>query len=245
MLVTCWSAKGGSGTTVVAAASALTAADPPLVRRTASRTASRGTIGRAPGTPGVLLVDLAGHQPACLGLPEPSGPGIAEWLRADAETPTDALVRMEVPVGPGLDLLPRGEGPLECHRASLLIQVLAASRRTVVVDGGRPDLDELAHRFAVEADRSVAVTRLCLLGLRALNGAPVRPSGVVVLREVGRAIGVGDVVSMIGAPVVADVAVDPSIARAVDAGLLSSRLPRSFAAAVAPVASRSMVTSVD
>lgn len=244
MLVACWATKGGAGTTVVAAGAALTAAG---LGGSASvrRAATIGTGGPAPGAPRVLLVDLAGHQPACLGLPEPEGPGVAEWLRADAETPTDALVRMEVPVGQALDLLPRGEGPLDSHRASLLIQVLAASGRTVVVDCGRPDLDDLARRFAAEADRSIAVTRLCLLGLRALHRAPVRPSGVVVVREVGRAIGVADVVSMVGAPVVADVAVDPSIARAVDAGLLSSRLPRSFAAAVAPVASRSMVTSVD
>lgn len=235
MLVACWSTKGGAGVTVVAAGAALSAArggGGPPTKWAAVRGADAAVRGRSK----VLLVDLAGDQPACLGLPEPSGPGVAEWLRADADAPTDALVRMEVPVEAGLDLLPRGEGPLEPRRAALLLQVLAASGRTVVVDCGRPERDALALRFAAEADRSIAVTRLCILGLRALNRAPTRPSGVVVVREVGRSIGVADVASVAGAPVVADVAVDPGIARAVDAGLLAARLPRSFGAALAVVA---------
>lgn len=242
MLVACWSAKGGAGTTVVAAGAALAAAGiggSATVRWATTRRPAAATSRRR-----VLLVDLGGHQPACLGLPEPSGPGIAEWLRADAETPTDALVRMEVPVGPGLDLLPRGDGPLGPDRVALLIQVLAASGRTVVVDCGRPDLHEVARRFAVEADRSVAVTRLCLLGLRSLQRAPVRPSGLVVVREAGRALGVPEVVSIVGAPVIADVSVDPAIARAVDAGLMTSRPPRSFTAALAPVTDGPVVAPV-
>nr|MBA2279690.1 hypothetical protein [Acidimicrobiia bacterium] len=48
MLISCWSTKGGSGTTVVAAALALVFAR---------------TTGDA------LLADLAGDQPAALGLP--------------------------------------------------------------------------------------------------------------------------------------------------------------------------------
>ena len=54
----CWSAKGGSGTTVVAAALAL-------------------VLARQQPT---TLVDLAGDIPAALGLPQPSGPGVADWL---------------------------------------------------------------------------------------------------------------------------------------------------------------------
>ena len=53
VLVTCWSVKGGSGTTVVAAALALS-----LARR----------------DEGALLVDLAGDVPAALGCPEPTLP---------------------------------------------------------------------------------------------------------------------------------------------------------------------------
>ncbi|MFZ2440837.1 MAG: hypothetical protein WAW51_00670, partial [Ilumatobacteraceae bacterium] len=54
----CWSAKGGSGTTVVSAALALVLSH----RRPA------------------LLVDLAGDAPAALGIAEPAGPGVADWL---------------------------------------------------------------------------------------------------------------------------------------------------------------------
>jgi hypothetical protein len=49
---------------------------------------------------------------------------------------------------------------------------------------------------------------------------------VVLLTEPGRSLSRHDVEDCIGAPVVAEVAVDPAVARAVDAGLLASRLPR-------------------
>ena len=68
----CWSAKGGSGTTVVAATLAL-----------ASPTDS-------------LLIDLDGELPAVLGLPEPAGQGIADWLACDA--PPRALGDLAVEV---------------------------------------------------------------------------------------------------------------------------------------------------
>jgi hypothetical protein len=49
---------------------------------------------------------------------------------------------------------------------------------------------------------------------------------VVLVTEPGRALDRGDVERVVGAPVRAEVAVDPAVARAVDAGLLVSRLPR-------------------
>ena len=59
-LTVCWSAKGGSGTTVVAAALAL-------------------------GSPtDSLLIDLDGELPAALGVPEPSGQGLSDWFASDA-----------------------------------------------------------------------------------------------------------------------------------------------------------------
>ena len=65
MVTLCWAAKGGSGTTVVAAALALTSARH------------------------ALLVDLDGELPAALGLPEPDRPGVVDWLSSDA--PPDHL----------------------------------------------------------------------------------------------------------------------------------------------------------
>lgn len=215
MIVACWSVKGGVGATVVAAGAASS-----MVDRSSSP---------------VLLVDLAGDLPACLGVAEPAGPGVAEWSSAGADVPADALDRLAAPVAPGLDLLPRGRGPIDPSRAELLVQLLSAADRTTVVDCGRLVAGDAATVVAAQADRSLLVTRLCLLGLRRVRTAPVRPSGVVVVREAGRALTAADVAAVVGAPVVAEIAVDPAVSRAVDAGMFASRLPRSFATAARQV----------
>jgi hypothetical protein len=46
--------------------------------------------------------------------------------------------------------------------------------------------------------------------------------------EPGRALGAADVERAIGVPIVVSVACDPVVARAVDAGLLVGRFPRSM-----------------
>lgn len=208
MLVACWSSKGGSGTTVVAASLAL------LLAR------------RMPG--GGVLADLAGDAPAALGLAEPEGPGLAGWLAAGTEVPADALSRLEVRAGSGLALLARGAGDLAPERADVLAALLAADARPVVADCGA-DLAGAALAVAAGATRSVLVTRPCFLALRRALRAPLRPSEVVLLTEPGRSLTRADVEDAVGAPVVAEVAVDPVVARAVDAGLLATRLPRSLA----------------
>lgn len=207
MLVACWSSKGGSGTTVVAASLALV-----LARRTVD---------------GALLADLAGDIPAALGLPEPEGPGLAGWLAAGPEVPPDALSRLEHAAGPGLGLLPRGAGALRADRSEALAALLGADPRPVVVDCGA-DPEGAAHSLAAAATRSVLVTRACFLSLRRALTAPLRPSEVVLLSEPGRSLTRHDVEDCVGAPVVAEVAVDPAVARAVDAGLLAARLPRTL-----------------
>ncbi|MBX3314467.1 MAG: hypothetical protein KF906_09120 [Actinobacteria bacterium] len=218
MIVACWSVKGGVGTTVVAAGTALS-----LVERSARP---------------VLLVDLAGDLPSCLGIAEPAGPGVAEWSGAGSDVPADALDRLTVAAAPGVDLLPRGGGSIDAARAELLVQLLASSGRVVVVDcGSLPAVTGGAPAVvASQAERSVLVVRPCLLGLRRAVEAPLRPSGVVVVREPGRALTAADVASVVGAPVLAELAVDPAVARAVDAGLFAARLPRGFATAVRRVA---------
>lgn len=215
MLIACWSVKGGVGTTVASVGMA---------------------VGAARAIPPVLLVDLAGDVPGCLGVAEPPGPGVAEWLTAGSDAPPDSLVRLEQALGPGLGLLHRGRGPMPPGRAALLVQVLASTGRTVVVDCGRVDASPVAQRFAAEADRSVLVTRLCVLALRRAGTAPVRPSGVVVVRDAGRSLSLVDVEETVGAPVLAEVAVDPSVARAVDAGLARGRIPRGLAEVLGSVA---------
>lgn len=209
MLIACWSSKGGAGTTVVAASLAVL-----LARR---------------DPVGALLVDLAGDAPAALGLADPDSPGVAGWLAAGVDVPADALPRLEVAAAcPDLALLPRGSGPLEGERTDVLAALLASDARPVVVDCGA-DPTGAALTVAAGATRSVLVTRPCFLALRRALAAPLRPSEVVLLAEPGRALSRLDVEDCVGAPVVAEVAVDPAVARAVDAGLLATRLPRRLA----------------
>lgn len=208
MLVACWSIKGGSGTTVVAAALALVFAR------------------RAPG--GAVLADLAGDGAAVLGLTEPDSPGLAGWLASGDEVPADALARIEVRAGHRLTLLPRGRGPLAVERAPVLAAVLGAGSRPVVVDCGT-DPAPAARAVAAAASRSVLVVRPCYLALRRAQDRALHPTEVVTVHEPGRALGRADVERVVDAPVVAEVALDPAVATAVDAGLLAGRLPRSLA----------------
>jgi hypothetical protein len=208
MFVALWAAKGGSGTTVAAAALALV-----LARR------------RPAG--GALCVDLAGDIPAVLGLPEPDGPGLAGWLAAGDEVAVDALARLEVEAGDDLRLLPRGASVLAPGRGDVLASVLGADPRPVVVDCGTAP-DGVARAVAAAATVSLLVTRPCYLALRRAVALPLRPSGVIVVHEDGRALGRGDVEQVVGAPVRAELRYDPAVARAVDAGLLCTRLPRTL-----------------
>lgn len=209
MLFSLWSAKGGAGTTVTAASLAL-------------------VLARSSDA-GALLVDLAGDAPAALGLPEPDGPGLVGWLRAGPDVPADALGRLEIPAVRGLSLLARGRGPLgPDDRLEVLAGLLASTARPVVVDCGVLDPGQTggARLLAACATHSLLVTRACYLALRRAQAAPLRPSGAVLVQEEGRALGRADVEDTLGVPVRAEIRVDPAVARAVDAGLLSTRLPR-------------------
>lgn len=214
MLVACWSVKGGSGTTVVAAALALALA------------------GRDEGA---LLVDLAGDLPAVLGCPDPQGPSLADWLAAEHDLAPAALRRIEVEAGPGLALLPLGAScPGAFHRGEALAAELAADPRPVVVDcGTAPSPVGLA--VAASASLSLLVLRPCYLALRRALHAPVEPSGVVLVGEPQRALRRNDVEDVLGTQVRAVVPWRPAVATAVDAGLLVRRLPLALERAVRPL----------
>jgi cellulose biosynthesis protein BcsQ len=210
MLIACWSVKGGSGTSTVAAALAI-------------RLAQRQRT---------LLVDLCGDQPALLGLTEPSGPGFWDLARLGATSPGDAVARLEIPVAEQLSLLAAGEdvdgsstGTPTRTDVSHVGRLLAADPRAVVLDCGVVGTGPAAV-LAAEATRSLLVIRPCYLALRRAAPIVIRPSGVVIVREVGRALGAADVAAVIGAPIVAEIDVDPALARTIDAGLLVARLPR-------------------
>ena len=217
MLIACWSPKGGSGTTVVTCALALTLA----ARRPAAE-------------PGVVLADLAGDVPAVLGIAAPAGPGLSDWLAAGSDVPVDALGRLEVDAPSGLRLLPwAGPGPAggdpdrggDPGRGEVLATLLAADSRAVVADCGHAG-SGAGLALAAGANLSLLVLRPCYLALRRALDAPIRPSGVILVTEPGRAVTRHDVEDVLGVPVRAEVEHDAAVARAVDAGLLATRVPR-------------------
>ncbi len=218
---TIWSVKGGSGTTVVAAALAVGAA-----RRDGPTT----------------LVDLCGDAPAVLGLAEPDGPGVRDWLAAP-RSDADALARLLVPVANDLTLLPCGSPrvePWSPARSAALADALGTLRRRVVVDAGRcgGPTEGSSHQelTSVLARRgtSLLVTRACYLALRRAVRSELRPDAAVLVAEPGRSLGPADVADVLGVPVTARIEVDDAVARAVDAGLMlrrpSRRLDRALAA---------------
>lgn len=216
MLIACWSVKGGSGTTVVSAALAL-------------------ALASESNSSGVLLADLAGDLPAALGVPEPEGPGLADWLRAGPDVPDEALGRLEVDVAHGVSLLPSGKGRADCpSRAERLASLLANDERTVVADCGTSTSDT-AMTIAGGAGLSLLVLRPCYLALRRALAAPLEASAVVLVEEPQRALQRADVEDVLGVRVRALVPWRGAVATAVDAGLLARRLPTPLEKALRPL----------
>jgi hypothetical protein len=215
MIRTCWSVKGGSGTSVVAASLAIV-----LARSVSS--SSRP----------VLLIDLAGDAHAVLGLPSPSGPGLAEWGVSGAAP--DAIEHLAVEACPSLAVIGHGDGPTpDGPRFDELVAHLSARESAVVVDAGSMGPPPAALG---DAGTSVLVIRPCYLALRKVSMLGHRADRVVLVDEPGRALRRVDVESVTGSPVSAHLEIDPAIARAVDAGLLASRLPLQLATGLRRVA---------
>ena len=213
MVTVCWSVKGGVGVSVISAAIALSLAE------------------RAEDP--VVLVDLSGDSAHVLGYQGSlDHPGVGEWLAT--ALPAAALGGLVEPVTPRLSLLSRGH-PVDGAtpgRTGELGAWLAQWPGDVVVDLGTN-----CHQrgtLLTTTDRSLLIVRLCYLGIRAAVAAP-RPDGVIVVEEAGRALTSVDVASVLDVPVVARVPYDPTISRAVDAGLLASRPPRLLSRALRPV----------
>jgi len=211
MLVACWSVKGGSGTTVVTAGLAV------LLARSCAA--------------GALAVDLAGDLPAVLGMADPPGPGVADWLAAESDLGPDALGRLEHQAEAGLAVVARGDAALpearrQAEAGDRLAAALAGPRHAVVDCGSNAEPVGLA--VAAAASLSLLVLRPCYLALRKALAAPLRPSGVILITEPNRSLGRRDIESTLGVPVRAEVLWDPVVARCVDAGLLASRVPRSL-----------------
>ncbi len=209
MVTLCWAAKGGSGTTVVTTTIALESTRP------------------------ALLVDLAGDIPAVLGMAEPDRPGVADWLDSDgAPTQLDDLL---VDIDDLTVLLPYRE---QHHSAMSQPNVAAPARWSALGAwfdawaqnvGGEVWIDAGTGApppgLAACVEHRWLITRPCYLSLRQAARDAVRPTGVVLVDEPGRALRARDVERATGAPIVTRLLIDPRVARSVDAGLLSSRPP--------------------
>ena len=216
MLVALWSPKGGSGTSVLAAACSLVLA--------------REAGGAA------RLADLDGDQPAIFGLGAEPSLGLLDWLNAGADAPTDALDRLAVEAAPGVALLPRGgsERTLAPVAAAEAGAALAVALRDgpvpTIIDCGRA-VEPATRAVAEVADVSVIVVRGCYLALRRALRAPALAcsAGVVLVEEKERSLSEKEVADVLDLPVYARVGVRTPIFRAVDAGVLAARLPEQLA----------------
>lgn len=200
-MIVCWAAKGGSGATVVACALALS----------------------WPSSQSVTLVDLAGDCAIALGLDEPAGPGVVDWLASPTAHAPD-LARLAVTVRDEVRLIPRGLAVTPDDQWPRLATALGRSD-SVIVDAGTGCPPQALHDAA---EQSLLVTRPCFMAIRRAQQFSLRPTGIVLVDEPGRALTSTDVEHALGVPVVAEVRLDPAVARAVDAGLLIARLPRSL-----------------
>lgn len=208
-----WSVKGGTGTSTVAAGAAI---------RLTNENDDRE----------VVLVDLAGDQPALLGLTtidEPDVPGISDWVEANARrgvvdrlikqvAPGLGLVRLGTRGPAGVDYTPTSTGG---RRLITAIKALARPGRVVVVDAGLDPHEYRAHVPGVP----VCVIRPCYLALSRGQRVAGPYERVVVIEEPQRALRSRDVVAALGAGKVERVAWDPRVARSVDAGTIVAMLP--------------------
>lgn len=209
MLTMFHAAKGGSGTTVVAALTAL---------------AHRGPT---------LLVDLDDQLPAALGIDPSDRPGVADWLSSDA--PLDHLGDLMVEIDATTSLLMTRRSAAATARGSDLsitsttrwMQLSSWCRTWATCSGGRVFVDcgtrLLPAEFAAACDHRWLVTRACYLSLVEASRRTLDSTGVIVVREPGRSLTDHDIEASVSAPVLASVLWEPTIARSVDAGLLTSR----------------------
>jgi septum formation inhibitor-activating ATPase MinD len=208
MFTVCYSAKGGQGCTTVTAALAVL-------------------------EPDAIVIDIGGDVPTVLGFPEPYGLGICDLL-ADTQ-PIDLATLDKITIRTDtIRLIPAGQTPaseVSADRWTELANVLMTVGRSVFLDAGNN-----TAAASVPADRRLLIVRACYLALRRAIALPVRFDQAIVIVEPGRALSVTDIESALGIPVTAEIPIDPAIARAIDAGLFATRLPRQLGRVLAHLA---------
>jgi hypothetical protein len=134
------------------------------------------------------------------------------------------LARLAVTVRDEVRLIPKG-GDLPPDDQWARLATTLGGFENVIIDAGT-GCPPTALREA--AQQSLLVIRPCFIAIRRAQQLSIRPTGIVLVDEPGRALTSRDVEHALGVPVVAEVLLDPAVARAVDAGLLRARLPRSL-----------------
>ena len=176
----------------------------------------------------VRVVDLAGDLPAIFGLATDPELGVFDWLRAGAAAPSDALEHLEISLDPNLALVPTGHVGLDDVLPECGAALAVALRESVptLCDAGRIESPSLGA-LAEIADANVIVLRGCYLALRRAIHHPATAfaTGVVLVDEPRRSLGARDIEDVLGVPVLARIEVNAHVARAIDAGVLRSRLP--------------------
>jgi hypothetical protein len=191
------------------------------------------------------LADLGGDQPAILGLAADPDQGLRDWLATGPQAPTDALDRLAIDAGRDLSLLPAGGGDagLAAPEVGAALGVALQTDPTpTVIDAGvlAAGRSPALHALIAVADTNVIVVRGCYLALRRAVRleATAAATGAVFVDEGGRALGAHDVANVLGIPVLATVSLRASTARAIDAGVLTTRLPDALARPVRQVLRR-------
>ena len=210
-----WAAKGGSGTTVTTAAAAI----------------------HEPHD--VVIVDLVGDMTDVLATPWPTV-GLDDWLLGEPANDLDELL---IDIDPTTRLLPTRSridlDQVSRERVDILARWMDQTDSIVLVDAGTGPPPEALIEIA---DRNLIVTRPCYLGLMKGVRTGQQPDGIVLINEPSRSLNSSSVERSLSAPIVATIDAHPSIARAVDAGLLTSghkQFTRSTGAITRPDPTRS------
>lgn len=235
MLTIFRSTKGGSGTSTVTAGFA----------GVLSRHVARHSTRIAP----VLAIDLCGDLPAVLGTATPLT-GLSEWLDRSSSHDFDELC---IDCGQGVHLVPTGSASLPDPNSpawNRLVSVLdhrLTHGGQVVMDVGTGALPSVFTNPALTTSTTtptsvLLVVRPCYLALRRAieenADGGVTADGIVLVSGEGRVLTRRDVQSVLGIPVVAEVPLDPDVARRVDSGLFLSRLPATLVTALKPLVER-------
>lgn len=204
--------KGGSGTTVLAAALAAEL----------SRNADGDTV----------IADLAGDVPNTYGISvDAAQPGLKQWLASSSNVPTAAVDRLLVDVMPQLRMLPAGPratNGADVERQAERLRDCGVARHLVVDAGVVGHPRTMGGALQSAADTSLLVLRPCYLAISRVSALGLKADGFVLIEEQGRVFDARDIEDVTGIPEMATLRWDPAVARLVDAGRTKSRLPRSM-----------------